>query len=115
MTVCIAPGYLRADVARELLERFSNRLLAEGSKGFFHPDNFSFGDSLYLSRIVREAKQVAGVENVQVTRFGRRGETGRGSLEAGLIEFAPLEIARLDNDPLRPEFGCLCLSMRGER
>jgi hypothetical protein len=115
MTVCVTADRLRSDVERDLLDRFSNRELLDGSKGFFHPDNFSFGDSLYLSRMYLEAKKVYGVENIDITRFERLGLGDQGELESGLITFGPLEIARLDNDPLRPENGCFCLDMRGAR
>ncbi len=115
MTVCVTAGYLRAHVQAELLNRFSNRILADGSRGFFHPDNFGFGDALYLSKLVAAAKKVPGVENVDITRFERRRQGNQGERDAGAMNFAPLEIPRLDNDPLRPENGCFCLDMQGVR
>lgn len=115
MTVCVTAGYLRAHVQRELLAAFSNQVLADGTRGFFHPDNFSFGDALYLSKLVAAARKVSGVENVDVTRFERLGQNDRGERESGVMNFAPLEIPRLDNDPLRPDNGCFCLNMQGAR
>jgi hypothetical protein len=113
--VCVTADYLRAHVRKDLLDRFSNHVLTDGTKGFFHPDNFGFGDSLYLSRLITEIKKVRGVENMQVTKFQRQGAGDQGELQAGLITFGPLEIPRLDNDPLHPENGCLCFTLRGER
>jgi hypothetical protein len=115
MVVCVESGYLRAHVRRELLERFSNRTLPEGSQGFFHPDKFTFGDALYVSRIIREAKRIDGVENIDVTRFERYGHGDAGELAAGVMRFGPLEIPRLDSDCQRPEFGRFCLDVRGLR
>ena len=115
MTVCVQSGYLRAHVQRELLELFSNRRLPDGTNGFFHPDNFGFGDEIYLSKIVAAAKRVPGVENLDVTRFERRGEGDQGERDQGVMRFAPLEIPLVDNDPLRPEKGCFFLDMRGGR
>jgi predicted phage baseplate assembly protein len=115
MTVCVKPGYLRAHVRQELLDLFGSGVRSDGTKGFFSPDTFTFGDSLYLSRLVSAAKQVAGVENMLVTRFERYGHSDVVALQAGVLDFAPLEIPRLDNDPLHPEFGRFCLEMRGER
>ena len=115
MIVCVAAGHLRAHVKRELLERFSNRVLSDGTRGFFHADNFTFGNELYSSQLVVEAKRVAGVENVDVTRFERRDQGDSGELEAAVMKFGPLEIPRLDNDPNQPEFGALHFDMRGER
>lgn len=113
LTVCVADGYLRAHVRRELLDRFSNRRRDDGTPGFFHPDNFGFGDELYVSRVVQAARQVPGVDNVVLTRFERSAAGDQGELEAGILRFGPLEIPRLDNDPQRPERGCLCLDLRG--
>src|SRR5262249_17576174 len=38
-TICVAKGYYRADVKEALLDVFSNRVLPNGGRGFFHPDN----------------------------------------------------------------------------
>jgi predicted phage baseplate assembly protein len=115
LTICVVPGHLNAHVEAELLDRFGTVEFSDGTKGLFHPDNVSFGNALYLSRVVLEARMVEGVENVSVTRFRRHGQGDQGELDAGVIEFGPLEIPRLDNDGLRPENGRLCLDMRGDR
>ena len=72
MTICVLSGYLRAHVQRELLQVFSHRVLPDGTKGFFHPDNLTFGDSIFLSRLVWTAKRVSGVENVTVDKLQRK-------------------------------------------
>lgn len=115
MTVCVETSHLSAHVRQELLDRFSAGLLEDGTKGFFHPDRFGFGDALYLSQIFAEAKKVPGVENVDVTKFQKLGQGDQGELDSGVMNFGPLEIPRLDNDPLRPEAGCFCLRMEGTR
>src|SRR5690606_13593642 len=103
-TVCVKRGYLRADVERELLDVFSNRVRADGSTGFFHPDNFTFGQTLHLSRMVAAAMAVSGVAWIDTddtpprpNRFRRWGEPSRGEIAAGRIEAGRLEILRLDN------------------
>ncbi|MGL4610256.1 MAG: putative baseplate assembly protein [Trueperaceae bacterium] len=118
LLVCVDPHYQAGHVKRALLERFSNRVLADGMKGFFHPDNLSFGEGVFISRIVAEAKAVTGVENVVVTKLQRFGDTDADNervLESGVLELNPFEIARLDNDPSFPENGVLTLEMRGGR
>lgn len=119
-TVCVAPGYVRADVKEALLAVFSNSIRADGSRGFFHPDEFTFGQPLHLSRIVAAAMAVPGVESVDTddtpprrNRFKRYGEPSRGETAAGRIQPARLEILRLDNDPSVPENGRLELFMEG--
>lgn len=115
MTICVKNGYLRAHIQRELLNRFSDERNTDGTFGFFHPSRFTFGNSLYVSQLIAEAKKVRGVENVQVTRFERRGLASQGELELGILQFGPLEVPQMDNDPRRPERGSFCLNMRGVR
>jgi len=117
-TVHVAPGYFRSDVEEMLLETFSNRDLPGGSRGFFHPDNFTFGGPVFLSRIVAAAMQVPGVLWVDITdtppnHFQRFGEAPHGELEAGRIDMGRLEIARLDNDPNEAENGRIGFFMEG--
>ena len=119
-TVCVAPDYVRADVEAALLDVFSNGVRADGSRGFFHPDAFTFGQPLYLSRVIAAAMAVPGVMAVDTddsppkkNRFRRYGEPSRGETAAGRIQPARLEILRLDNDPSVPENGRLELYMEG--
>src|SRR5207248_6109937 len=75
LAVCVKPDYFRSEVTAALLEVFSNRVLPDGSLGVFHPDNFSFGQTVYLSRLYAAAQAVDGVESVEVKVFGRLGVT----------------------------------------
>lgn len=111
--VTVRPGYLLRHVEAELRDLFSNRLLGNGRKGFFHPDNLSFGDDIYLSRLIAVAQAVPGVENVRVTNLLRYSETGVP--DDGVMQIDPLAIARLDNDPEFPENGRLTFEMEGGR
>jgi hypothetical protein len=113
MEVCVKPDYFRSEVRAALLEVFSNRMLPDGSLGVFHPDNFSFGETVYLSRLYAAAQAVDGVESVDVKVFGRLGVTDPKPLAAGELLLNRLEIARLDNDPNFPERGVFRLEMRG--
>ncbi len=116
--VCVKPGYFRSQVKEALLEVFSNRDLPDGRRGFFHPDNFTFGQPVYLSQIVAAAMEVPGVAWIDTsdrpeTRFQRWGEPAHGELAAGEIRMGRLEIARLDNDPSLPENGKIEFIMEG--
>ena len=115
MEVCVKPGSLRAHVKAALLELFGDRTLPDGRRGFFHPDGLSFGDGIFLSRLVATAQAVAGVESVRVTRLQRLFEKPAREIETGVLALGPFEIARLDNDPDFPENGQLRLEMRGGR
>lgn len=115
MTVCVHPHHLRGHVKAELIDVFSNRLLTDGRKGFFHPDNLTFGEGIYLSKLVAAAQAVVGVESVVVEKLERLFEGPNQEIENGILPLGPLEVARLDNDPIFPENGRLTLDMRGGR
>jgi hypothetical protein len=113
LEVCVAPGHFRSDVKRSVLEALGRRELVRGGRGFFHPDNFSFGDPVWLSQLYGAAMGVEGVSSVEIQRFQRWGEDPRGEIDAGVLETASLEIVRLENDPSRPGNGRLELDMVG--
>jgi len=115
MIVCVLPHYLRGHVKAALLDVFSNRTLPDGRLGFFHPDNLTFGEGIYLSKLVAAAQAVPGVESVIVTNLERFDEGPNGEIENGLLPLGPLEIARLDNDSSFPQNGVLTLNMGGGR
>lgn len=115
MVVCVKPDYLRGHIKAELLDRFSNRLLIDGTKGFFHPDSLTFGDGVLISKLVATAQSVVGVENVVVSRLQRYRELPGTELADGILKITPLEIARLDNDPDFPENGTIKFDTRGGR
>jgi predicted phage baseplate assembly protein len=119
-TVCVAPGYFRSSVESALLDTFSNRLLPGGKRGFFYPDNFTFGQPVYLSQVVAAAMRVPGVNWIDtndvppaVNHFKRWGQESQGETAAGRIPMGRLEIARLDNDPSEPENGKIAFFMKG--
>ncbi len=115
LAVCVLPQYLRGHVEAALRDVFSNRVLANGQLGFFHPDNLTFGEGVYLSKIVAAAQAVPGVQAVEVTAFNRLYDPPGDAIKNGLLPLGPMEIARLDNDPSFPEHGSLTLNLRGGR
>ncbi|MFH7026546.1 MAG: putative baseplate assembly protein [Heteroscytonema crispum UTEX LB 1556] len=112
LTVNVAVDYFRSDVKKELLAIFSNSVLIDGKLGFFHPDNFTFGQPVYLSQIIATAMQVAGVVAVEAKRFQRLGQPQGDELQTGQISFERLEIAVLDNDPNAPRNGKISFEMK---
>lgn len=113
LMVCVKPGYFRSDVKETLLKVFSRYDLPGGGLGFFHPDNFTFGQPVYLSRIYQTALEVAGVASVEAIRFQRLGKLANKELENGAVVPASLEIIELDNDPSIPENGRINFEMHG--
>jgi hypothetical protein len=119
--VCVAPGHFRAHVEKALLQALDNRIQPDGEQGFFHPDNFTFGQPLYLSQLYAAIKNVEGVDSAEVRRFVRQEEydpepkrpATRKNLDQGYVPAGRLEVIRLDNDPSLPENGVLRLNMMG--
>jgi predicted phage baseplate assembly protein len=105
INVCIKPHYQRGHVKATLLDLFSNRILPDGSLGFFHPDNLSFGDGIFLSKIVAATQAVDGVKSITVTKLERFGVGPNHEIENGILPLGPLEIVQVDNDPSFPENG----------
>jgi hypothetical protein len=115
LIVCVRSHFLRGHVKAALLETLGNRALANGRRGFFHPDDLTFGQGIALSRLLAAAQAVEGVESVEIARFERLYEGPNGEVENAFLTLGPLEIARLDNDPRFPDNGRLELTMRGGR
>lgn len=111
--VCVKPDYFRAHVKAALLEVLGSRRLCDGRLGLFHPDRFSFGQTVFLSPIYAAAHAVPGVDSVRVTAFGPQGTPNAKALADGKLELGRLQIARLDNDPNFPERGRLTLELDG--
>ncbi len=113
LTICVAPGHFRAAVKAALLLELSNRDLPDGRRGFFHPDNFTFAQPVFISQLCERALRVAGVAAATVTVFQRYGRPLEDELQRGYLMPADLEIVRLDNDKNFPENGKLSFELQG--
>jgi hypothetical protein len=112
------------DVESEILKQLSDEQFPDGKVGFFHPDNFTFGQPLYLSALLARIESVPGVVAVILDAdagppkisFRRQDESEAASvsnLERGSIEVSRLEVIRVDNDQRAPENGLLRLTIVG--
>jgi hypothetical protein len=103
-------------VKQALLAILGNQVLPNGQKGLFFPDNFTFGQAVYLSPVYAAARSVAGVRAVRAVHFQPQGANSIDAdryLAAGEIKLGPLQIARLENNPSFPDHGRLTLVMEG--
>jgi predicted phage baseplate assembly protein len=111
--LCAAPDHFRTDVVHAVADALSAAVDPFGRRGFFHPGNWTFGQSVYLSQVYAAVQNVEGVASLVVTAFHRFGRDPAGELEAGVVPMGPWEIARLDNDPNRMENGVLIVTAAG--
>ena len=95
LLVCVDPNYFRADVQQSLMQVLGNQILPSGQKGFFYPDNFTFGQTVYLSPVFAAARSVDGVISVTATQFQPQGVNSTQYLSSGLITLGTLQVARL--------------------
>jgi Baseplate J-like protein len=96
--ICVKRDYFRSQVLRAVRAELGSGVLPDGRLAMFHPDNFSFGQPVYSSRIVAAAQAVEGVEAVWVQKFQRMAAPDPASLENGVIPIGRLEIAQLANN-----------------
>jgi len=113
LVVCVDPNYFQSDLQQALLQVLGSGISPNGQKGFFYPDNFTFGQSVYLSPIYAAARSVEGVLAVTAKTFQPQGVNSGQYLAAGEITVGPLQVARLANDPSYPNHGQLTLDMEG--
>jgi hypothetical protein len=126
--LCIHPDYWPDDLAYELQQEFSDAYTADGRSGFFNPDNWTFGQSLYASQIIGRALAVTGVERVLQLSI-RRWHSVTGAFtdsividpddlelrEAARIDVQPHEIIQLASDPAHLEKGRIQFDISGGR
>ncbi len=116
--VCVRPHYARAAVRAEVAALLGRGHLAGGGLGFFHPDRLSFGQGVFVSRLIAAVMAVAGVQSAGVLKLARLNRPPAGAaIDAvpadGVLPMGAMEIAQLDNDPDFPENGKLELILRG--
>lgn len=115
LTVQVDPTHFASTVLQALLETFSAVELSNGKRGYFHPENFTLGQPVYLSELIARTVEVPGVAWTEVTRFQRWGRPARNELANGKIPIAPLEIAQLLNTAAAPHNGQIEFAMQGGR
>ena len=106
LRVCVLPHHLRGEVGQRCSTRSATGRCRR-RRGFFHPDSLTFGDDVALSRWSPPPRPDRRRERRgPALRAPRRGRP-RASWRRGVLRLGPLEIARLDNDPVQPENGRL--------
>lgn len=107
LAICVAAGYFQSDVYAALMTRFT------GSDGILDPAGFTFGQTIYASRLVATAQAVEGVASVTLTTLSRLDRPWVDGAADGFITLGRLEIPRCDNDPDHLDHGLFTLTMDG--
>jgi hypothetical protein len=107
-----------ADVEQVLLQVLSNAQLPSGSLGFFHPDNFTFGQNLFVSKIYQAVLAVPGVRSAEITRLAQShaaqpDQETSANLASGSLAVGADQVIRLDNDRNFPQNGTLTIIPQG--
>lgn len=112
---CLKDMAFRDQVLRDLNSALGNGIRVDGAKGFFHPDNWTFGQAVELSSLYAAIAEVQGIECAETLEFKRLRKPESDGIENGEIPMQWDEIARLDNDKSFPERGILDLQLIGGR
>ena len=113
LNICVKDGWFRSNVLKDLARAFSSGITQDGSLGFFHPDNFTFGADVYASQVIAAAMEVNGVDHVRLIDFHRSNFAPAGELGAGRISIGKQEIAQLTGDRNFPEQGRMDFILEG--
>lgn len=128
LRLCAHPDYWPADLDAVLQQELSDAYTPDGRLGFFHADNWSFGQPLYASQLIGRALAVTGVGrvlSVSLRRWqGQAGPTTRQITVApdalpdayvDQIAVTPFEIIQVANDPNQLERGRIQFQILGGR
>ncbi|WP_437768976.1 putative baseplate assembly protein [Sorangium sp. So ce281] len=119
LAICVERDAWPEAVASALQRAFGTGLLPDGTRAFFHPDNFTFGQSVYLSQIVATAMAVPGVRWVDArpenpaNHFRRWSTAGHDELASGVLRVGALEIIQCESNPSAPERGRIHFNVEG--
>src|SRR6266851_1040956 len=111
LKACASPGYLAAHVKAALAAALGAGTLAGGRRAFFYPDNFTFGEPLFISALYRAALAVPGVKSLVIEKLERMGQPSTFALDRGELAVGRFEVIRCDSDPSFPDHGRLALEV----
>lgn len=122
LRIRVEPHVERGRVKMAVRRGLGNGEMPDGSPGFFHHDNLTFGQRIDVSAIIAHVRadiarecHVPGEVSIELREFRRLFGPKGNALAAGTLLLGPLEIARLDDDPAFPEHGQLELEIEGGR
>jgi Baseplate J-like protein len=120
VSVCLSADVWPEDIRFVLEQEFSDSYTPDGRRGFFHPDNWTFGQRLRKSEIAGRLQQVPGVEHPLAIVWHRFNAPTPGMYDAGSsgpdeIFVGYDEIIQVHNDPDQMELGYIRFTLGGGR
>jgi hypothetical protein len=113
LSVCADPEIWLDDIRFVLEQEFSDGYTPDGRLGFFHPDAWTFGQTLHVSQILGRLEQVPGIAFARSVRLGRWDAPTPGRRDR--VDVGPSEIIQVHNDPDHMELGSIVLDLGGGR
>ncbi|MGH6689630.1 MAG: baseplate J/gp47 family protein [Gammaproteobacteria bacterium] len=115
VVVCADEAYWREDLRFVLEQEFSDGWTSDGRRGFFHPDEWSFGQALHRSAIEGRIHRIAGIKHVVSITMKRFSAPLPGVPGAEVLEIGFDEVVLLANDPDHLERGLIRFEVQGGR
>ncbi len=113
LVVCVRPDVWPEAVRFAIENELSTGWTDDGRRGLFHPDAWTFGQSLYVSEIAGRLHRVSGVEHISKIEIFRWDAVTPG--DGRHVEVGPSEIIQVRNDPDHMELGFIDLELVGGR
>src|SRR5262249_30977697 len=111
--VCAQHDAFRNNVEAAVLGRLNPGRQPDHTRGFFDPDNFSFGTPLERSALEAAIQRTPGIAGVIAITYRDRHRQ-RGYLDLpDVLTVGRDRIVRVDNDPNAPEHGSLRVIVEG--
>jgi hypothetical protein len=111
--ICVEAEHFQADVYTALMQVFLTGDPTSGRIGLLNPANFSFGQTVYASKLIAAAQRVDGVRSATLAAFTRMDAPWIDGAAQGFIPMGRLDVPRCDNDPDHLDHGTLALHMDG--
>jgi len=115
VSLCVQADFWPEDLRYVLQQEFSDGYTPDGRRGFFHPDEWTFGQRLHRSQIEGRVAQVAGVEHILSISMQRFNQPTPGTPDPEVLEVAFDEIFEVHNDPDHLELGSIDFDLKGGR
>lgn len=115
LVVCLDDGVWEHELRQVIEDELSAGHTAEGRRGLFHPDEWTFGQALHASQVLGRVQAVPGVRHVLELSMRRYHDTPSGAARSEQLELRSEEILLVENDPNHMERGFTELELVGGR